>query len=40
MKPQAQTDLAKAIAAIAVVMPLARTIQLYEFALFLQCRFK
>ena len=36
MKLQAQTDLAKAIAEIAVVMPLARTVQLYEFALFLQ----
>lgn len=36
MKPQAQADLAKAIAEIAVVMPLARTRQLYEFALFLQ----
>ncbi len=36
MKPQAQTDLVKAIAEIAVVMPLARTMQLYEFALFLQ----
>ncbi len=36
MKLQAQTDLAKAIAEIAAVMPLARTVQLYEFALFLQ----
>lgn len=36
MKLQAQPDLAKAIAEIAAVMPLARTVQFYEFALFLQ----
>jgi len=36
MKPQAQLDLAKALAEIAAVMPRARAVQLYEFALFLQ----
>jgi hypothetical protein len=33
---QAQTDLVKAISDIAAAMPLARTVQLYEFALFLK----
>ncbi len=33
---QTQTDLAKAIAEIATAMPLPRTVQLYEFALFLK----
>ena len=32
----AQTDLVKAIAEIAKMMPLTRTAQLYEFALFLE----
>ncbi|MEW6233905.1 MAG: hypothetical protein AB1656_00830 [Candidatus Omnitrophota bacterium] len=32
----AQTDYVKAIAEIAAAMPLARTVQLYEFALFLK----
>ena len=36
MNRQSQSDLAKAIGEIAKVMPLARTMQLYEFALFLQ----
>ncbi|NUO82481.1 hypothetical protein HUU05_20595 [candidate division KSB1 bacterium] len=36
MKPQAQLDLAKALAEIAAVMPRARAVQLYEFALLLQ----
>ena len=36
MKIQAQTDYVKAITEIAVAMPLARTVQLYEFALFLK----
>ena len=36
MKIQAQTDYVKAITEIVVAMPLARTVQLYEFALFLQ----
>jgi len=36
MKIQAQTDLVKAITDIAAAMPLARTRQLYEFALFLK----
>ena len=36
MKAQAQTDLARAIAEIAAVMPHARAVQLYEFALFLK----
>lgn len=31
-----QADLAKAIADIAATMPLARTVQLYQFALFLK----
>lgn len=35
---QTQTDLVKAIAAIAQEIPLARTAQLYEFALFLKSR--
>lgn len=35
-KIQAQSDLVKAIAEIASAMPLARTAQLYEFALFLR----
>jgi hypothetical protein len=35
-KIQAQTDLVKAITDIAAAMPLARTLQLYEFALFLK----
>jgi hypothetical protein len=33
---RAQTDYVKAITEIAEAMPLARTVQLYEFALFLQ----
>ncbi|MFN3335536.1 MAG: hypothetical protein ACK47M_23815 [Caldilinea sp.] len=33
---QTQTDLVKAIADIATTMPLARTMQLYQFARFLQ----
>lgn len=36
MKTQAQTDLVKAIAEIAASMPLMRTVQLYEFARFLE----
>jgi len=36
MKIQAQTDYVKAITEIVVAMPLARTVQLYEFALFLK----
>ncbi len=36
MKTQTQTDYVKAITEIAVAMPLARTVQLYEFALFLK----
>lgn len=36
MKLQAQPDLAKALAEIAAVMPLARAVQRYKFALFLQ----
>jgi len=36
MKIQARTDLVKAITEIAAAMPLARTVQLYEFALFLK----
>lgn len=36
MKIQTQTDLVKAITEIASAMPLARTLQLYEFALFLK----
>ena len=36
MKIQAQTDLVKEITKIASVMPLARTMQLYEFATFLE----
>ena len=36
MKIQTQTDLVKAITEIARAMPLARTLQLYEFALFLK----
>jgi hypothetical protein len=36
MKMQEQTDLVKAITEIAATMPLARTVQLYEFALFLK----
>lgn len=36
MKIQTQTDLVKAITEIAAAMPLARTAQLYEFALFLE----
>ncbi len=36
IKLQAQTDLVKAITDIATTMPLARTVQLYEFALFLR----
>lgn len=36
IKLQAQTDLVKAITDIATAMPLARTVQLYEFALFLR----
>ena len=35
-KIQARTDLVKAITEIAAAMPLARTVQLYEFALFLK----
>ncbi|MBC7228431.1 MAG: hypothetical protein H5T61_14570 [Thermoflexales bacterium] len=33
---QTQADLVKAIADIAATMPLARTVQLYQFALFLK----
>lgn len=33
---QAQADLVKAISDIAAAMPLARTVQLYQFALFLK----
>ena len=33
---QAQTDYVKAIAEMAAAMPLVRTVQLYEFALFLK----
>ncbi len=33
---QTQADLVKAIAEIATTMPLARTVQLYPFALFLK----
>lgn len=33
---RSQTDLVKAISEIAAPMPLARTVQLYEFALFLK----
>ena len=36
VKIQTQTDLVKAITDIATAMPLARTVQLYEFALFLK----
>jgi hypothetical protein len=36
MKTRAQTDLVKAIAEIAASMPLMRTVQLYEFARFLE----
>ena len=36
MSAQAQTDYVRAIAEIAAAMPLARTVQLYEFALFLK----
>ncbi len=36
MNIQAHTDLVKAISDIAITMPLARTVQLYEYALFLQ----
>ena len=36
MRTQAQTDLVKAITEIAAAMPLARAVQLYEFALFLK----
>lgn len=36
MKTQARTDLVKAITEIAAAMPLAQTVQLYEFALFLK----
>ena len=36
MKIQAQTDLVKDITDIAAAMPLARAVQLYEFALFLK----
>lgn len=36
MKAQAYTDLVKAIAEIAASIPLARRVQLYEFALFLE----
>ena len=36
MKIQTQTDLVKAITEIARAMPVARTLQLYEFALFLK----
>ena len=35
-KRKIQTNLAKAIAEIAATMPLARTVQLYQFALFLK----
>ena len=36
MKAEAQTNLVKAIAEIAAAIPLARRLQLYEFALFLE----
>jgi hypothetical protein len=36
MKEQGQADLVNAIREIAAKMPLARAIQLYEFALFLK----
>jgi hypothetical protein len=36
MKIQAQTDYVQAITEIAAAMPLPRTVQLYEFALFLK----
>jgi len=36
MKAEAQTNLVKAIAEIAAAIPLARRMQLYEFALFLE----
>lgn len=36
MKTKAQAELVRAIADIATAMPLARTVQLYEFALFLK----
>ncbi|MGZ9166460.1 MAG: hypothetical protein ACXW4U_14910 [Anaerolineales bacterium] len=36
MKTQAHTDLVKAITEIAASIPLARRLQLYEFALFLE----
>jgi len=36
MKIQTQTDYVKAITEIAVAMPLARAVHLYEFALFLK----
>ena len=36
MQIQTQTDYVKAIAKIAATMPLARIVQLYEFALFLK----
>jgi hypothetical protein len=36
MDIKAQTDYVKAITEIAAAMPLARTVQLYEFALFLK----
>jgi hypothetical protein len=36
IKIQPQPDYVKAITEIAAAMPLARTVQLYEFALFLQ----
>lgn len=36
MRKQAQADLVKAINNIAAAMPLARTVQIYEFALFLK----
>jgi len=36
MNTQLQTDYIKAIAKVAATMPLARTVQLYEFALFLK----
>jgi len=36
MTIRAQTDLVKAITEIATAMPLPRTVQLYEFALFLK----
>lgn len=38
MKTQVQTDLVKAITDLAAAMPLSRTAQLYEFALFLKSR--